>query len=106
MTQTIKHVRHTANGDEYFDVPVAPSNVTATDVYITEELLRSMSTHGHKGDTGTANYSGEPKAYWYRADGQPDRRVLSMTYEHCGNVYKVTFEQPSGQRIEVLLPVK
>lgn len=106
MAETIKHVRHTDHGDEYFDVPVAPSNSTPTDVYITDDLLRSMATRGHKGDTGTGDYSGEPKAYWYRAEGQPDRRILSMAYKHCGNVFEVVFEQPSGKRIEVLLPVK
>ena len=104
----ILHNRYDADGNviEQYWIPVKRSNETDTDIYITKELLYSMAAKGHKGDTHEADYADVGKTVWYRDGDIPDRQVVSMACKHCGNLYEVTFIQPSGYKIEVLLPVK
>ena len=105
---TITHVRYDENGNviERYEVPVASSNVTDTEINITEDLLRSMAKRGRKGDTMQADYSNIGKTVYFKTDAGKRSQVTGMECKHLGTVYEVIFSQPNGKKIEVVLPVK
>lgn len=108
MANTITHVRYDENGNitERFEVPVAPSNVTDTEINITEDLLRSMAKRGRKGDTMQADYSNIGKTVYFKTDEGKRSQVTGMKCKHLGNSYEIVFNQPNGRKVEVVLPVK
>lgn len=106
--RTIKHVRYLPDGtEEYFDVIVPPDNYDDKNVWITRDLLRQIAKTGHKGDTGSANYAGQDRKYWYRGgDGIGDIEILAMNTVHKGTTYEFEFKLPSGGFHTVILPVE
>ena len=105
---TITHVRYDENGNviERYEVPVAPSNVTDTEINITEDLLRGMAKRGRKNDTMQADYSNIGKTVYFKTDAGKRRQVTAMECKHLGTAYEIVFNQPNNKKIEVVLPVK
>lgn len=103
----IPHVRYDENGEivERFDVEV-PRFSDENNIYITDDWIRDLAKHGHKGDESKANYSGIGKTVWYRPDTGEDKQIIGMTTKHCGNVLEVYLQKPAGGEVEIILPVQ
>ena len=104
---TIEHVRLNSAGEviETFEIPVEPSNETATDIYITDEFLRSQGKRMSNGNRTHSPYDSYTKAVWYKPkDGEPVR-VKSMDCKRNETNYEVIFTRPDDKKITKILNV-
>lgn len=103
----ILHNRYNNNGEliEQFWVEVS-SNEDDYNIYLTDKWIHNQAKHGHVGDTSESNFTDYEKTVWYRSEGNPDRKVISMKCKKNVKSYEVIFVQPDGNKIEVFVPVK
>lgn len=107
MTTTIEHVRLNSAGEvvERFELPVKPSNETATDIYITDEFLHGLAKRLQKGGSTASNYDNYTKAAWYKPDQGEPVRISSMECKRHETNYEVVFTRPDGKKITKILNV-
>lgn len=104
---TIEHVRLNSAGEviERFEVPVKPSNETATDIYITDEFLHGLAKRLQKGGSTTSPYDSYTKAVWYKPDQGEPVRISSMECKRNKTNCDIVFTRSDGKKITKIINV-
>lgn len=104
---TIEHVRLNSAGEviERFEIPVKPSNETATDIYITDEFLHGLAKRLQKGGSTASNYDSYTKAVWYKPDGGEPIRIKSMECFRRKTNCDIVFTRLDGKTITKIINV-
>lgn len=104
MAETITHINYETG--EKFEVPVKESNVTDTEVYLTDDYFNGFKTRGHKGDTFSSNYKDFGKKVFYKDSTGKKVEIMSLNGTHVGTRYDFVMETKDGKKITKSVPVE